>query len=142
MVSGLALFRGSTPSADGEALTGGAPVEKFIPLNLVMQINHTQRSIVRLRPCLFIGRGSDHEGTPMIDLTRFGALERGVSRVHAELTYQDQTLFLKDLASTNGTRLNGLQIEPNTLYRLRNGDEIELGRLPIVLRLVRAPEPR
>lgn len=91
-----------------------------------------------------IGRaGSDPSlPQPTIDLSRFGALDLGVSRLHAALTFHDQTLFVEDLDSTNGVRINGLRIEPSTPIRLRNGDELELGQLRVSVRLMRAPKPR
>jgi pSer/pThr/pTyr-binding forkhead associated (FHA) protein len=43
-------------------------------------------------------------------------------------------LSIRDLGSTNGTRLNGQLI---TAWRtLRDGDEIQLGDLPLVVQLL------
>src|SRR5215510_10682762 len=53
---------------------------------------------------LILGRG-DVGATvhPGLDLTRYGAAERGVSRRHIELNYMDGELKVKDLGSANGT---------------------------------------
>jgi hypothetical protein len=52
----------------------------------------------------------------------------GVSRRHAQVKRQpDGSLALLDLGSTNGTKINGIAIEPNILVPLKDGDRITLG---------------
>jgi pSer/pThr/pTyr-binding forkhead associated (FHA) protein len=72
--------------------------------------------------------------TPRFDLSRFGARERGVSREHALLHFENDTLTLTDLKSVNGTSVNRVRIEPNEPRLIHNGDEITLGTLGIVVR--------
>ncbi len=48
-----------------------------------------------------------------------------VSRQHAEIRPRGGSWVLTDLGSTNGSQLNGRQIEGSEV--LRDGDEIELG---------------
>jgi len=48
-----------------------------------------------------------------------------VSRKHARLTFQDGTMSIEDLGSTNGTYVND---EPITVRTLRDGDLIKVGR--------------
>jgi hypothetical protein len=82
---------------------------------------------------LLVGRAIDNETHPTdvigFDLTAFGAYHYGVSRHHAMMTLQEGYLYLEDLGSTNGTRINGFQLTANQKYRLRDGDEIEFARL-------------
>lgn len=88
------------------------------------------------------GNSSDAPASPLIpdlDFTPLNALENGVSRQHAAFIYKEGALSLEDLNSTNGTRINGFQIVPGQLYRLRNGDELEFGRLRTIIRVVRSP---
>lgn len=66
---------------------------------------------------------------PDLDLTPFGALEKGVSRIHAAICRSDDTLTLVDKGSANGTHLNGQRLVPNQPRVLRDGDEIRLGKL-------------
>lgn len=73
---------------------------------------------------------------PDLDLMPFGGQVAGVSRKHANIINRDGVLYIEDLGSTNGSSLNQIPIEPNRLYPLRDGDEIELGRLKIVIRFV------
>ena len=68
---------------------------------------------------------------PDVDMTPYGAEERGVSRAHARLHLSGRKLYVTDLASTNGTFLSGKRLSPNKPELLRKGDEILLGRLPV-----------
>lgn len=66
---------------------------------------------------------------PDLDLTPFGALENGVSRQHAAIYRNDTTLTVVDMGSANGTHLNGQRLIPNQPRILRDGDEIQFGKL-------------
>lgn len=50
--------------------------------------------------------------------------ERQVSRYHVKIKYEDGRYFLEDLASKNGTHVNGTQIEGTV--PLQDGDEIQI----------------
>ncbi len=76
---------------------------------------------------------------PDLDLSPFGGQIAGVSRKHANIIKREDGLYIEDLGSTNGSSLNQIPIEPDRLYPLRDGDEIELGRLRIVMRFVNDP---
>lgn len=64
-----------------------------------------------------------------IDLTPYGAREKGVSRRHAALYRIGQTLSIVDLGSNNGTYLNGVRLLPHQPRLLRTGDELALGTM-------------
>lgn len=66
---------------------------------------------------------------PDFDLTPFGALEKGVSRIHAAIERNDDVLTLIDMGSSNGTHLNGQRLLPDSPRVLRDGDEIRFGKL-------------
>ncbi|MFC1960719.1 FHA domain-containing protein [Chloroflexota bacterium] len=68
---------------------------------------------------------------PDLDLTSYGALEKGISRIHSAVRRGEDTLTLVDLGSVNGTFLNGQRLTPNQPRVLRDGDEIRLGQLVI-----------
>ncbi len=51
-----------------------------------------------------------------------------ISRKHAMIKYQDSAFFIIDLASKHGTRLNGIEIEPNRAFSLNDGDSIVLAQ--------------
>ena len=89
---------------------------------------------------LVVGRGLEEGPSDIdLDLTPHGAYHFGVSRKHAILTLKEGYLYLEDLGSTNGTRINGFQLTANQKYRLRDGDEIEFARLRTSIRF-RNPE--
>jgi hypothetical protein len=67
--------------------------------------------------------------SPDFDLTPFGAQEKGVSRVHAAIRRNEESLLLVDLGSVNGTYLNGQRLTTDQPHVLRDGDEIRLGKL-------------
>jgi hypothetical protein len=85
---------------------------------------------IRPKDDLVIGRADTVSSQqPDLDLTPFGALEKGVSRLHAVIHRQDDTLTLMDAGSANGTHLNGQRLIPQQPRVLRDGDEIRLGKL-------------
>ncbi len=79
---------------------------------------------------LTLGRGSQ-DPTRLIDLTPFGAVDRGVSRTHARLHIENDHLFLTDLGSTNGTFLAGERLAAYQPALVRKDDEILVGTLPL-----------
>jgi len=77
-----------------------------------------------------IGRvDASSERTPDVDLTPYKALEFGVSRIHAAIERDDETLVITDLGSANGTHLNGQRLTPEQPRVLRDGDEIHFGKM-------------
>ncbi|MGI6367425.1 MAG: zinc-ribbon domain-containing protein [Anaerolineae bacterium] len=71
---------------------------------------------------------------PDIDLTPFGAEEKGVSRRHFKLTVAENAYVVLDLGSTNYTWVNQQRLQPNVPVRLQDGDEIRAGRLKLVFK--------
>lgn len=59
--------------------------------------------------------------------------ERSVSRRHAEIRVTEEGISIRDLGSTNGTRVNGQQA--TSWQSLQDGDEIQLGDLPLTVRI-------
>ena len=85
---------------------------------------------IQIKKEYVIGR-SDINATvqPDLDLTSYDGLDKGVSRIHAALHVDEDTLTLVDLASTNGTILNGHKLTAHEPHVVRDGDEIKLGTL-------------
>ncbi len=92
----------------------------------------TESILLREKPSVTLGR-IDHRSAvrPDVDLTRYGAAERGVSRQHARLEIVDNHLFITDLGSSNGTFYRSQRLQPHRLCMLKRGDEIILGRLAL-----------
>jgi pSer/pThr/pTyr-binding forkhead associated (FHA) protein len=77
------------------------------------------------RPELLVGRRDDlrdvHPDIPVTD--------PGMSRRHAKFVRAvDGSLALVDLASTNGSKLNGVEVAAGSRSALHAGDEVTLGR--------------
>jgi hypothetical protein len=81
---------------------------------------------------LIIGRSAAGSAMqPDIDLAAYNAENLGVSRLHASLKRQDNTVSITDLDSKNHTFINGQRLHPHEVRVLRDGDEIRLGKLII-----------
>ena len=55
-----------------------------------------------------------------------------ISKVHVRFELDEGKWQIVDLGSSNGTRLNGLKLEPDRAYFLRGGDELVLGDIVIL----------
>jgi len=84
---------------------------------------------------LALGRKNPDTGeVPEIDLEESGAVEQGVSRRHAHIFRKETaSLYVEDLGSPNGTYLNGQKLIANQPRILRDGDELRLGRLVLLV---------
>ena len=76
-----------------------------------------------------LSQGQSHG--PDIDLTDYNAYMQGVSRVHASINIEKGRVYLIDLGSVNGTRVNGTRLEPHAARPLQNGDIVILGKLKL-----------
>jgi len=89
---------------------------------------------------LIIGRSSSTDDfVPDVDLNAFDAASKGVSRQHLQIFCERDHLYLVDLDSPNGSYLNGERMAPNHSYVLVNGDEVQLGYLPVHFHIVMSP---
>lgn len=91
-----------------------------------------ERVVLRDKLSIVLGR-TDPGARPTVDvdLTPYGALDRGVSRMHCRLHLEDNRIYITDLGSTNGTFVAGKRLEANQPEALRKGEELLLGRLSI-----------
>jgi pSer/pThr/pTyr-binding forkhead associated (FHA) protein len=81
-----------------------------------------------------VGRRDPSRGhTPELDVTPDGGQMEGVSRIHALIYQTNGHLVVEDMASVNGTYLNGLRLMPCLPYGLRAGDKLHLGRLELLV---------
>lgn len=79
-----------------------------------------------------IGRlDSVHGIFPDVDLTAEGGHEGGVSRRHCRICIDEGALFVEDLGSANGTRLNGERIRPHLRHPVNHSDELQLGSVKL-----------
>lgn len=76
------------------------------------------------RDWLVVGRG---RGADLV------LAEPTISRAHAAIGCEGGVFFVEDLGSTNGTLLNG---ERRARSRLADGDEIQMGKLHLSVRML------
>lgn len=143
------LLDGQTPPVMPESENAQRDVQAHTarltaPWRLLMQIGGENQTTVgiEVKGRIVLGRGDPVANYyPDLDLSPYGGQEGGVSRRHAAIVQDEQNkaLYLEDLGSTNGTRINGFSLEPRRRYRLRDGDTLEFGRVQMVLRFVRSP---
>lgn len=79
-----------------------------------------------------IGRISEGQSVlPDIDLEPYSAYEAGVSRLHARILIEENGMWITDLGSSNGTRVNNEKLNPYQDHPLGNKDVVRLGRLSV-----------
>lgn len=87
-----------------------------------------------------IGRRDLKQGISVdIDLSRHDT-SRTVSRRHATVEHREGYIVM-DLASINGTFLNGKRLAPRMPAKLASGDEIVIGRNGVRLKFVEGERP-
>ncbi|MEM6283727.1 MAG: FHA domain-containing protein [Chloroflexota bacterium] len=95
----------------------------------VERVNSPIARYVRIDPFV-IGREETAKlNNEDLNLTPYNAADRGVSRRHAQVYFLNGKVYIEDLKSSNGTFLNGDELEPGKPYQLRDGDELMLGRM-------------
>jgi len=121
----------STASARMLASRDASPLDPGLPWVLEFRVVGSPTTIqLRLKDVMVLGRADpERDMNPEIDLTPFDALSKGVSRRHAVILVRNGRVTVKDLDSTNGTRLNNFELIKETEYRLRHGDELALSHL-------------
>jgi len=112
------------------------PVEETNEASLVplsVEVISTGRQIqLPPTPEVHVGRlDAAHGIFPDLDLTTDGGLESGVSRHHCKIYQQGSTYLVEDVGSANGTFLGGQRLTPYLPHVLKNGEELQLGRVKL-----------
>jgi len=126
--TGLLMFQSRPPSPPSPVAPAGSS-EAAVSLHLI-----ESGMILHLsgQPEFTLGRVADGQPIlPDVDFSPYEAYSQGVSRLHASLKVNNQRVFIVDLGSSNGTRVNGQKIMPNVDYPLNHGDVIALGKFKI-----------
>lgn len=74
---------------------------------------------------VIIGRGNNHV---------VAIPDSSISRNHVEITFKDGVIFVADLGTSNGTRLDGEQIPSNMPVPYTEGQLLTLGQSPVGIR--------
>lgn len=88
--------------------------------------------IVQNAPRIILGRMLEGDET-YVNFPDAEALGLGVSRRHAQISYEAGQYHLMDFHSTNGTWLNRKKLNPHINYLLHSGDIITLGQLRLLI---------
>jgi pSer/pThr/pTyr-binding forkhead associated (FHA) protein len=98
---------------------------------LFLYIFSTEQEIsLEIRENVLFGRegGLSTDETLKVDLMPYRAYALGVSRRHAMLSRRNEEILVFDLASSNGTYLNGNLLVPHQGYVVEEEDKIKLGQ--------------
>lgn len=87
---------------------------------------------VHLKRVMSIG-WTDSFSRPDIDLRSHDARQCGVSRLHASLSWTDDGIRVADLASANGTYIDGYRLPPEKPVLVKNKNILQLAQLTIIL---------
>ncbi len=72
---------------------------------------------------------------PDVDLSDEEGVDKGISRRHARISQRGGQVFVEDLNSLNGTFLNATRLIPEMPYPLKDGDQVQLGKLTVTVHL-------
>ena len=113
------------------------PLVRPTTVRLIIGTGRRQRELeLSLIKPARLGRSDPTQNVfPEVDLTDDLAMECGVSREHASILGRGGDVMVEDLGSTNGTLLNGIRLDPYMPEILNHGDQLQLGRLLIEVRL-------
>src|SRR5262245_16745519 len=100
---------------------------------------------IRLRGMSGPLQGKTWEASDLLRIGRLDTLEivlddNSVSRYHAEVRATDRGWRVRDLGSTNGTRLNGVRLG-NGQWPLRIKDLVQFGEIAVVVEAISDGEP-
>jgi len=109
------------------------PPEEYQNCKVVIYLIDTEEEIfVEGDSDITIGRFTEGQMIiPSLDLSAYNAYEKGVSRLHAKISFTDNQVISKDLGSANGTRLNGKKLTAHAEHSLKHGDILTLAKLKI-----------
>ncbi len=103
---------------------------------LVLSIEEGGRVELPLSKEVILGRlDAGRAIFPDVDLTSEQGMEKGVSRRHARISRRGGEAFVEDLNSLNGTFLNASRLVPELPYPIKDGDELQLGKLLLTVHL-------
>lgn len=100
------------------------------PSVALVVLNSGRRIVLEATEELLVGRKDNQRGIyPDVDLGLDGGYDAGVSRRHAIISPQGAGFVIEDLASANGTFVNGQRLQPQSPTPIHHGDELKFGTL-------------
>jgi len=134
---GARFFSAHTSKLDSTVLTRAERIRRIGSVAFDAQKPITfeiglEQLLLPLADSLIVGRATPLEGDqPDVDLEPYLAHQHGISRLHLKITRSHDLIYVTDLQSLNGTRLNGYRLVPYQKRILRTGDELIIGRLRV-----------
>jgi hypothetical protein len=129
----LERARSELTRIEGEYLTMTGPVT--LPQFTLVMASGQMLSLPNDRTQLVIGCTDQSDRIfPDVDLTPLDGRSQGVSRRHAQLTYQGNQWMITDLNSANGTFVNDVALQPGVPFLIQDGTRLRFGALACVLR--------
>ncbi len=127
-------MRDEAPEEQSDSLSQPGTEPKVIQL----KIGNSNREVeLPLHKPIQLGRVDPASDTfPDIDLSVYGDTIKGVSRRHARIFREGNRVFAEDLASVNGTFVNGTRLDPYLPVTLSDGDLLQLGKVWIEVTIV------
>lgn len=113
--------------ATGTVRVSSGSVESRVSWQAVVDVDGRRHVVTQARTV--IGRGSD------ADIT---IADAGSSRKHAEILWDGERAMMRDLGSTNGTKVNGQKLREASLP---SDTTITIGRTDLVFRVVPQSKP-
>jgi pSer/pThr/pTyr-binding forkhead associated (FHA) protein len=81
-------------------------------------------------------RDGEQQLFPDVDLHDWDGAVAGVSRRHLMIRVIGNGVSIEDLESRNSTILNGYRLFPYQLYPLVDGDEVRIGYITVLVRVI------
>ena len=146
LVGGSTKNGKSSPASNTTLQTDFSPAIHPDPARITIRLKigeHNREVEMPLRKGIHIGRVDPNaEIFPEIDLTDDIAPSKDVSRRHARISNKNGEVVIQDLASSNGTFLNGKRLESYLTEPLNNGDVLQLGATQIEVRILAQQDTR
>lgn len=114
--------------ATGTVRVGSGTVEGRVSWQAVIEVDGRRHPLTRARTV--VGRGSDAD---------IAISDAGSSRKHVEILWDGERAMMRDLGSTNGTKVNGQKVREAPLP---TDTTITIGRTDLVFRIVPVAAPR
>ncbi len=107
------------------------------PAKLGIELSNGRVIVVDLDHPIILGRHIEDAGaSTKVDLSQTGDLDNGVSRSHAIVQMIDDTIYITDNKSLNGTYLNKAELYPMRNYMLNDGDTLKLGNVELRIKFI------
>ncbi len=148
VISSLVGPMGGSKAIYTKHLIGTAPLKAIPPESrsdsaVLFVAGHSDAPItISAKEAVSFGRADGATGKfkKHVDLTRYDAVNFGVSRIHMILHHKNGRFYVEDAESINGTYVNGEPARPHHLVAVRNADEIRLGELRMYIYFLQDPE--